>query len=654
MLSVTYPFIRNLTWEDEERIGKSPLLNIDTFIIPSPYIADAALEKDYNLSYVWEEEGELLGYMLLYSNPELMKYHIYRQSTSPFSRGKGIGSAFLEVLSKNIPEDALVYLYVWDKQIDSITFFRKAGFSSGNPIAYRKLIFYYMSASAGDIKKTAEEKNTGCREGREELGKIRHDAAKNAKLVFDMVNMLSTDNYKKVIEDINRETTALINMLNAYRDTLEYIHEIDIQEFILERLIPFVRASKIPCRINLAFRNSSTEVMANYVEVGRALINLLANSLDAIKEAGRTGEISISLDEEDDRIILGIRDNGIGISGERLKRDSRGIPGFVGKTTKQNDGSGIGTRQIFSAFGEQNITIRSTPREYTQWTISIPKSQKTETDRDSVLEAKFAEILRTAEPPKPSLFTDRSEVVRFIWRMRKMELFSYELILKFSTHNNIREIYRTILTYLHGPRTFRSLRESIESKRIDNEKIRFRLLNILQKIKRSRQYLSRYSNPQAFLGTLLGSYGLALDVTIIFTLHPDTGEFIATDRKLAEHMDFVPYLGGDREKLLRGEFSGDIKNPENPIYLGVWSITGKDDLAYKLSLLQKGAARLMSMGVTPLKKLGFYQTTYNGYHTEIDTYRTVTVKEFSSLDPEQLHTYTMESDTEMQGFINAE
>jgi ribosomal protein S18 acetylase RimI-like enzyme/two-component sensor histidine kinase len=649
-----YPFIRNLTQEDEERIGKSPLLNIDTFIIPSPYITDASLEKDYDLSFVWVEEEELLGYILVYSNRESNRYHIYRQSTSPFARGKGIGSAFMEALSGVLPSDALLYLYVWQKQLDSINFFRRAGFITGNPIAYRKLIFYYMSAHAEDILKASEAKTEDKKNGKEELGKIRHDAAKNAKLIFDMVNMLSADNYKKVIEDINRETTALINMLNSYRDTLEYIHDIDIQEFILERLVPFIKASKVPCRINLSLRSGVTEVLANYVEVGRALINLLANSLDAVREAGRTGEIRISLDEEEERIILGIRDNGIGITPDRLKTDPKGIPLFVGNTTKERDGSGIGTRQIFSAFGSENIKVSSVRGVYTDWTISLTKSVRGDVNSETAMEAKFAETLRTAELPSPALFSDRSEVVRFIWRMRRMELLSYELILRFSSFNNIREIYRSILGYVYGHGSFRKLRKFIESKRIDNEKTRYRLLTVIQKIKRSRQFLSLHTNPRDFLGTLLGSYGLAVDVTIIFTFNPVTGDFFATDRKLAEHLDFVPYLGADREKLLRGEFCGDMKDPGKPLYLGVWSISGKDDLYYKLQLLREGAKKLIDIGISPRKKLGFYQTTYNNYSLELDTYRTVTLEEFGSMDTDQLMTFTVKSDEEMQGILSVD
>jgi len=83
-------YIRHLTPALEERIRLNPSLNIDTFIIPSPYVKDERLEKDYEHSYVWEEEGEILGYLFVYSNPERNRFHLYKQVTSLFGRGKGI------------------------------------------------------------------------------------------------------------------------------------------------------------------------------------------------------------------------------------------------------------------------------------------------------------------------------------------------------------------------------------------------------------------------------------------------------------------------------------------------------------------------------------------------------------------------------------
>ena len=95
--------IRKLTPELEKRILKNPLLNIDTFIIPSPYIKYPDIAKDYEHSYVWYNESEILGYMVVYSNRENNVYFIYKLAASPFGRGKGIGSSFIRHLAANIP-----------------------------------------------------------------------------------------------------------------------------------------------------------------------------------------------------------------------------------------------------------------------------------------------------------------------------------------------------------------------------------------------------------------------------------------------------------------------------------------------------------------------------------------------------------------------
>jgi hypothetical protein len=119
---------------------------------------------------------------------------------------------------------------------------------------------------------------------------------------------------------------------------------------------------------------------------------------------------------------------------------------------------------------------------------------------------------------------------------------------------------------------------------------------------------------------------------MIFTLDPETGEFLTTDRRLAEHLDFVPYLSGDRDDLLRGELIGDVRNVSSPIYLGVWSVKDLHDLHRKLELIRRGAQQLLQMGLEKEKRVAFYNTTYNTCDFELDTLKTVTLGEMASLD----------------------
>jgi predicted GNAT family acetyltransferase len=115
-----FTYIRCLTKDDQAKIDKIPFLNIDSILIPSPYIKDKELDIDYDHSYVWDEEGEFLGYILVYSNKEKNKFLVYKQVTSPFGRGKGIGSAFIRKLAQDVSPDSYIYLFVWEKLASTI------------------------------------------------------------------------------------------------------------------------------------------------------------------------------------------------------------------------------------------------------------------------------------------------------------------------------------------------------------------------------------------------------------------------------------------------------------------------------------------------------------------------------------------------------
>ena len=630
-------------------------MNIDSILIPSPYIQDKTIDIDYEHSYVWDEEGELLGYLLVYSNPEKTEFQIYKQVTSPFGRAKGIGSAFLEKLANDVSPDASIYLYVWEKLISSVDFFMSKGLELQGSIVYRKMKFYLMSALARTIAEKIAHAKIRDYSVAEELTKIRHDAKKSAKILADMAAMLSVDNFNKVIEDINRETTALLNTLNMYQDKIRTAHEVRIKDLITDRVVPFIEVANVPCEIRLILETKISPVLGNYMDFSRALINLVSNSLDAISEAGRHGVIEITLAERDDRVVLSIRDNGKGIDEERLKTGSDMLPLFVGKTTKRGKtGEGVGTRQIFSTFGAGNIVIESKVPEFTRWTIFLKKSTRKDTVFLTELETRYVAFIKSTRHIGITEKSTRTEVAAFIWQLRQMEIFSYDLVYQFSRYNNVRDIYRNILLYRYGGGEFDSLRAEMEKCRIDNAVIRSWLLGMTRRIKRNETFVNENINFDEYKGILFKSYGQAKDGTVIFTMDPDTARFYATDRKLAEHMDFVPYLGRSRDHLLRGEFNGDVMKAESALVLGVWSVKSIDDLRERLMMIRKGAQQFLEMGLKKDKRISFYTTTFNLCDSEIDTFKTTTLEVIASMTYEELDEFIVTSEKELVGLVFAE
>ena len=637
----------------ENRIGMNPLLNMDTFIIPSPYILDNTIEKDYEHSFIWEQEGEVLGYLLVYSDREKMNFHIYKLVTSPFGRGRGIGQSFITHLASQISEKAAVYLYIWEKQADTLDFFQTRGFSLGETIVYRNLVYYHVSADKDSILKHAHKpRNIGAREA-SEIGKTRHDARKLVRLLSHMVETLSPENCDKIVEDINRETTTLINMLNVFRDSRKILHEVNLKQVVLKRIIPYVEASPVPCALHLQMDTKRPVILGYYENIGRALINLVSNSLEAIEELGTEGVIRIRIFEEDDEIKIIIRDNGAGIPAEMLEISEDGLPRFVGQTTKnRKEGEGLGTLQIYSAFGPDRIKIASRPGRGTTWQIRFTPSSRNLDKTYVQMDRRFNEFKELWETTSLSDNPTRTETIAYIWQLRKMEIFLFDLILLFSTYQNIRTIYRKILSALYGDTTEKELEEFINSLRSDHDIMKSWLLEISRKILRRIEHINKHiPNIESYLGAMFKSYGQVKENVIIFTMDPETGNFFATDRKLAEHLDFVPYLEKERDKLLRGEFTGDMNNDDKPIFFGVWSVESEKDLIDKLKLIREGARKLIEMGIHRKKRLAFYQTTYIRHNRDIDTYATTDFGTFASVTDENLRRFTRQAEEEMFDFI---
>ncbi len=648
-----FPYIQKLTPDYERAITQLPLLNIDSLLIPSPYIIDKTLDIDYEHSFVWDEKGELLGYLLVYATPDRKKFHIYRQVTSPFGRGKGIGTAFVRYLAETVAADAHIYLYVWEKLISSIDFFRSKGFSIEDLIVYRKMKFHLMVVTAQTLRKRAASTKRPEVSIVEELSKVRHDVKKSLKVLLDMTAMMAVDNFSKVAEDINRETRALLNTLNMYEDTTHLSHKVDLKELITERVIPFVEAVDSSCEVWLILRSRIAPVTGSYISVSRALINIVANALDAIKAAGRRGRLEFMLEQQDNTVTLTITDNGIGIAAERLSIGPEQMPLFVGKSTKGAlEGEGIGTKQTFATFGAEHIRVESREGEFTRWTIAMQRSTTRETALLADLSSRYIRFIKSTQTIELSKASSRTEIAAFIWQLRQMELFSYDLIYHFSRYNNIRDIFQSVLLYRFGGKSFDYLKEEVRRCRIDNPSIGSWLLGITRRISRNETYITENLPFPEYKDILFQSYGQVADRTMIFTLDPARGAFFTTDRKFAEHLDFVPYLARNRDELLRGELVGDVRNISSPIYLGVWSVRNRAELQRRLQLMQRGALQLLEMGLDRAKRIAFYSTTYNSCDYEIDTLKTVTLGEMAVLEEAELmRRFIRRADNEISGTL---
>ena len=647
------PYIRALTPETEERIRRNPSLNIDSFIMPSPFAADEGMEKDYAHSYTWEEEREILGFLETYSNPEKNRFYVLKQVTSPFGRGKGIGSAFLAKLTESVPQDACIEICIWERQTESVGFFKRRGFTEKDRVPWRALSFVRMEGDPKSIREALSRSGpeTGTAE---ELGKIRHDAKKAIRLIADMAGALSAENCSRLIEDINRETTALVNTLNLFRDSVQRFRTVNLKELVIDRIVPMVEHSPVPCELRLRFAPGVGEARAHYVEAARAIVNLVSNALDAIRAAARPGVLAISLEEGAGWMTLSVEDNGVGIEADRLLPGPDGRPRFVGVTTKAAAGEGQGTRQIYAAFGAENISVKSEAGLGARWTIRLPRAEEREEGTLQALETRWGEFRSLSETDTPAADSDRAAIAAYIWRNRKLDILVWDLILQFSRKDNVRELYRSFLAYRNGATQSFDFRKELDEYKTGSEDLRRWLADAAWLLKRSDAVLDAVAPGPEWSGIRFKAYGQAAERTVIFTLDPGSGRFGATDRKLAEHADFVPFLGCPREALLRGEFFGDVQNPAKPIQLGVWVIGDADDARRKAALVRAGARRLIDMGVKPEKKLLFYEATWRRGGIDLDASRPRTMGGVAETQDHELGDILVEVDDDGLDYVTTD
>jgi hypothetical protein len=437
-----------------------------------------------------------------------------------------------------------------------------------------------------------------------------------------------------------------------YEDEVHQSHKVSLKDLITERVIPFIEAVDSSCEVKLILRSKIEPVSGSYMSVSRALINIVSNALDAIKSAGRRGLIEFDLEQQGDTVTLAITDNGTGIPAQKLEKGPDQIPLFVGKTTKGDlTSGGIGTKQTYATFGADHIEVASKEGEFTRWTLSLKKSTTKDTALLAELSTRYIRSIKSTQKAKISEESSRAEISIFIWQLRQMELFSFDLIYHFSRYNNIRDIFQSVMQYRFGGKSFNSLKEELGKCRIDNNSIRAWLLGITRRIHKYDTCIMRNVPFQEYKDVLFQSYSQATDHTMIFTLDPDNGNFFTTDRKLAEHLDFVPYLGRKRDELLRGELIGDVRNVNSPIYLGVWSVKDHADLYRKIKLMQRGAQQLLEMGLEKDKRIAFYNTTYNTCDSEIDTLKTLTLAEMAALKEENFGRFIRSADSDMNGLL---
>ena len=176
-------------------------------------------------------------------------------------------------------------------------------------------------------------------------------------------------------ERLTKLTTNLLE-LNSFENNGALL---DIVSFDINQIIKKTAASfegsctKKKITLNLVFFDKETFVDADMGKIQQVLYNLLDN---AIKFSHSNSAIRISTEEKNDKILVSVKDYGIGIPKDSIKKVWERFYKTDVSRGKDKKGTGLGlsiTKEIINSHGE-NINVISTEGVGTEFIFTLPHS----------------------------------------------------------------------------------------------------------------------------------------------------------------------------------------------------------------------------------------------------------------------------------------
>jgi signal transduction histidine kinase len=188
----------------------------------------------------------------------------------------------------------------------------------------------------------------------------------------DLDKLQKSDIADLLLEEIQRTTDLVEEFLQLARPSELTSERTDLIPFLKNILLLFhsqAKLSKCDLTTNLQQFNLPIEVMINPGQLKQVFLNVMKNSIEAIRMTNRSnGIISLTVGQHLNGVTINIRDNGVGMN---ASTQSRIFKPFY--TTKEK-GTGLGlflSKQIIQNH-KGTIKVKSSPLFGTTFSIQLP------------------------------------------------------------------------------------------------------------------------------------------------------------------------------------------------------------------------------------------------------------------------------------------
>ncbi len=224
------------------------------------------------------------------------------------------------------------------------------------------------------------------------LANMSHELRTPLNAIIGYSQMLAEDatddGNTAVVADLKKIERAGNHLLALINDILDLSKieagkmEVFVEPFDLGSLVDEVKLMVEP----LAARNGNRLVVACPPDIGaiqsdmtkvkQALLNLLSNAC----KFTRDGEVGLEVSRDGPRVMLRVRDNGIGMTQEQLGRLFQAFTQADSSTTRKYGGTGLGlviTRSFVRILGG-DVSVESEPGMGSVFSISLPVAPEAE------------------------------------------------------------------------------------------------------------------------------------------------------------------------------------------------------------------------------------------------------------------------------------
>lgn len=197
----------------------------------------------------------------------------------------------------------------------------------------------------------------------------------NAQMLLMTVRDEEDKESLKLIEQAAKRCREIVQKLMVYsRKPLggREIKEVNLED-ALNNVLSFLeyQLTQDNIKVTTNLENPPFIIKGSQTELEQVFTNLILNAKDAIKHGKKSGTIDISLAKKDDKIIIKLKDDGIGISKEHISKIFD--PFFTTKDVGKGTGLGLSICQSIVEQHSGTITVESREGSGATFIVTLPK-----------------------------------------------------------------------------------------------------------------------------------------------------------------------------------------------------------------------------------------------------------------------------------------